>query len=259
MDAAVLVDREGPVAYLTLNRPDTGNAIDVPLARCLLEAVVALETDPAVRCIVLRARGRMFCAGGDVKGLHAAQEDLPSLLEEILQHLHPALVRLASMEKPVITAVHGPAAGAGVGLSAVGDIALADPAAHFTMAYSRIGLSPDGGATWLLPRLVGLRRAQEMALTNRRVSAEEAAAMGLVTRVVAQGSLDEEVDALAQQLGRSAVGAIGKIKRLLLAGNGRTFVEQLDDERDAIVGQGGTLEANEGIGAFIERRAPVFY
>jgi 2-(1,2-epoxy-1,2-dihydrophenyl)acetyl-CoA isomerase len=258
MDAPVLVDRKGAVAYLTLNRPDTGNAIDVALARCLLEAVVAVEADPLVRCIVLRSRGRLFCAGGDVKALHAAKDDLPELLGDILRYLHPALERLACMDKPVVTAINGPCAGAGVGLAAVGDIALAEPAAHFTMAYSRIGLSPDGGATWLLPRLVGMRRAQEMALTNRRVSADEAAAMGLITRVVSPGALGEDVEAVAQDLACSAVGAIGKIKRLLLADAGRSLTVQLYQERDAIVEQGGTAEAKEGIGAFAERRAPDF-
>ena len=258
MNAPVLVDCKGPVSYVTLNRPDTGNAIDVALARCLLEAVVAVEADPSVRCIVLRSSGRLFCAGGDVKALHAAQADLPELLWDILRYLHPALERLACMAKPVVTAINGPCAGAGVGLAVVGDIVLAEPAAHFTMAYSRIGLTPDGGTSWLLPRLVGMRRAQEMALTNRRVSAEEAAVIGLITRVVAPGTLDDDVDALAQDLACSAVGATGKIKRLLLADAGRSLTAQLYQERDAIVEQGGTSEAKEGIEAFAERRAPDF-
>ena len=116
--------------------------------------------------------------------------------------LHPAILRLARMAKPVVAAVQGPAAGAGIGLATVGDIVLADPAAHFTLAYSRIGLSPDGGATWLLPRLIGRRRAQELALTNRRLSAVEAAQMGLITGVVAEGSLDREVATIAAALAR---------------------------------------------------------
>src|SRR5690554_2458322 len=136
MTDPVLVEREGAVAYLTLNRPDSGNAIDMALAQCLLETVATAEADSAVRCVVLRSSGRMFCAGGDVNGLHAADDGRPALLRELLGHLHPAIVRLASMDKPVVTAVHGPCAGAGVGLAVIGDIVLADPAAHFTMAYS---------------------------------------------------------------------------------------------------------------------------
>ena len=258
MTDPVLLDRKGAIAYLTLNRPEAGNAVDVPLSRSLLDATMAVEADPAVRCVVVRGSGRMFCAGGDVKGLHAAGDALPELLNEILVCLHPAIVRLARMDKPVVTAIHGPAAGAGVGLAAVGDVALAESQAHFTMAYSRIGLTPDGGATWLLPRLIGLRRAQELALTNRRVSAEEAAAMGLITRVVPKGTLAQEVDAVANLLARSAVGALGRTKRLLLASGDATLEEQLEAESDNIVRQGSTVESRTGIAAFIERREPDF-
>ncbi|MFV3126682.1 enoyl-CoA hydratase/isomerase family protein [Niveispirillum sp. KHB5.9] len=249
---------KGGVAYLTLNRPDAGNAIDVPMARRLLEVVRMAEADRAVRCVVLRGNGRMFCAGGDVKALHGAGDALPALLQEILAHLHPAIACLAGMEKPVITAIHGPAAGAGIGLAAVGDIALAEPEAHFTTAYARVGLTPDGGATWLLPRLVGLRRAQELTLTNRRVSAAEAAAMGLITRVVPPGSLETEVDALAQEFAASAVGALGVAKRLLGTGTNATLERQLDAECDHIVAQGGTMESRTGLEAFAQRRKPDF-
>lgn len=258
MTAPVLIDRKGAVAYLTLNRPDVGNAIDVPLARCLLETAIAVEADATVRCVVLRGNGRIFCAGGDVKGLHAAGEALPGLLRDILAYLHPAIARLARMDKLLITAIHGPAAGAGVGLAAVGDIALAEPGAHFTMAYSRIGLTPDGGATWLLPRLVGLRRAQELALTNRRVAAEEAAAMGLITRVVADGTLTAEVEALANSLANSAVGALGRTKRLLLASTDASLEGQLAAETETIAEQAAAAESRTGISAFAERRQPDF-
>jgi 2-(1,2-epoxy-1,2-dihydrophenyl)acetyl-CoA isomerase len=254
----VLFERQSGVAYLTLNRPDAGNAIDVSLAEALLGAVVAAETDPAVRCVVLRSAGRMFCAGGDVKGLHAAGEALPVLLDAILAHRHPAVSRLSGMAKPVITAIHGPAAGAGMALAAVGDIALATPNAHFTMAYSRIGLSPDAGATWLLPRLIGLRRAQELALTNRRISADEAAAMGLITRVVPADALGQEVAALAESLASSATGALGRTKRLLLAGNGATLEQQLEAECANIVDQSRSAECRAGFTAFTARYEPDF-
>lgn len=258
MTDPVQLGREGGVAYITLNRPDSGNAINLPLARCLLEATMAVEADPAIRCVVVRASGRMFCAGGDVKALHAAGDALPELLREILTYLHPAITCLTKMNKPVVTAIHGPAAGAGIGLAAVGDIALAEPEAHFTMAYSRIGLTPDGGATWLLPRLIGLRRAQELSLTNRRVSAAEAAAMGLITRVVAEGTLAHEVDALAEALASSAVDALGRTKRLLLTSGEATLAEQLEAESENIAQQGGTIEGRTGIAAFVERRKPNF-
>lgn len=200
----------------------------------------------------------MFCVGGDVTQLYAAGHSLPSLLEEILSYLHPAILRLAQMSKPVVAAVHGPAAGAGIGLAAVGDIALAEPAAHFTMAYSKIGLSPDGGATWLLPRLIGLRRAQELSLTNRRVSAEEAAEIGLVTRVVPEGTLAHEASALARELVDGAVGALGQTRRLLMASANASFAAQLDDESRTIALQGAAVEGKLGVSAFAERRKPDF-
>lgn len=254
----VLLERRGAVGYLTLNRPDAGNAIDPGLARALFDAVVAVEDDAQVRCVVVRGAGRMFCAGGDVKHLRAAGGSLPDLLDETLRYLHPAIAKLAAIGKPVVTAIPGPTAGAGVGLAAVGDIALAEPGAHFTLAYSRIGLSPDGGATWLLPRLIGLRRTQELALTNRRVAADEAAAIGLITRVVAEGTLESEVSVLAEELAASATGALGRAKRLLLANTGADLVAQLDAECGQIVEQGRSFEVQEGLAAFAERRKPDF-
>ncbi|MBL4802252.1 MAG: enoyl-CoA hydratase/isomerase family protein [Emcibacter sp.] len=258
MTELVILERKGSIAYLTLNCPTTGNAIDVPLTRAFLDATIAVEEDDQIRCVVVRGNGRMFCVGGDVNQLHTAVDGASVLLKEILRYLHPAIARLASMNKLVITAIHGPCAGAGVGLAVVGDIALAEPAAHFTMAYSKIGLSPDGGATWLLPRLVGLRRAQELLLTNRRVSADEAVEMGLITRVVAEGMLADEVDALAEEFVKSAVGALGRTKRLLLANSDATLVEQLKAESENIVQQGSTPEGKEGIAAFVERRKANF-
>lgn len=254
----VQLERKGAVAFITLNRPDAGNAFNVPLARGLLAAVKSVERDAAVRCVVVRANGRMFCAGGDVKALHAAGDTLPALLREILSYLHPAIAGLGMMDKPVITAIQGPAAGAGIGLAAVGDIALAEPEAHFTMAYSRIGLTPDGGATWLLPRLIGLRRTQELTLTNRRVSAQDAAAMGLITRVVGGGGLAHEVSALADELADGATGALGRSKRLLLTGANTGLEMQLDAECERIAEQAATSESALGLAAFADRRKPDF-
>lgn len=258
MTGPIILETRGTIAYLTLNRPEVGNAINVPLARALLDAVVKVDEDKQVRSVVVRGNGRMFCAGGDVAQLHEAGNSRPDLLKDIIQYLHPAIACLAKMKKPVITAIHGPSAGAGVGLAAVGDIALAEPSAHFTMAYSKIGLSPDGGATWLLPRLIGFRRAQELALMNRRVSADEAAAMGLITRVVPDGTLAREVEALAEALSDSAIEALGKTKHLLRMSANATLEAQLDAECKYIAEQGGSSESDEGILAFVERRKPNF-
>jgi 2-(1,2-epoxy-1,2-dihydrophenyl)acetyl-CoA isomerase len=161
------------------------------------------------------------------------------------------------MNKPVVTAINGSAAGAGVGLAILGDIALAGPRAQFALAYGAIGLSPDGGATWLLPRLVGLRRAQELCLRNQRVTAEQAAAMGLVTRVV-EGDLMAEAMAVAQDLARAATPALGVTRRLLLDSATASLETQLDAESRGIASLARTAEGKEGIAAFLEKRAPKF-
>jgi 2-(1,2-epoxy-1,2-dihydrophenyl)acetyl-CoA isomerase len=257
MGDPVLIEREGAVARLILNRPDAGNAIDVALARALHEAAIAIDIDQTIRCLIIRGAGRMFCAGGDVRALHAAGDRLPALLTEITSHLHAAYVRLARLSKPVIVAVHGAAAGAGVGLACIGDIVLATREASFTLAYPAIGLSPDGGASWLLPRLIGMRRTQEWFLSNRRMPAEEAAAIGLITRVVAD-ALDDEVGTLAQSLASAATGAAGVTKRLLLEACQTGLEAQLEAEALAITVQSRTAEAREGLGALAGKRLANF-
>ena len=162
------------------------------------------------------------------------------------------------MPKPVITAINGPAAGAGIGLALLGDIVLADPAAHFTLAYTAIGMSPDVGATWLLPRLVGLRRAQELCLRNRRVKADEAERIGLITRVVESGTLAGEAAALADELAGAATTALGTTKRLLLDGLSAPIEQHLEAESRGISSQARSLDGREGIAAFVAKRQPQF-
>ena len=252
------VERDGAVVTLTLDRPDAANAIDIPMARALMEAAIACDEDPAVRCVVLTGSGRFFCAGGDIASFGDAGERLPALLKEITAYLHAAVARLARMDKPLVTAINGPAAGAGIGLALLGDIALVDPSAHFTLAYTAIGMSPDGGTSWLLPRMIGLRRAQELCLRNTRVKADEAAAMGLVTRISAEGALATEAHALAQELAASATSAIGATRRLLLDAQVVPFEAHLDAEARSIAGQARKPEGREGIAAFLAKRKPDF-
>ncbi|WP_425999782.1 enoyl-CoA hydratase/isomerase family protein [Caulobacter sp. DWR1-3-2b1] len=257
MADTVLLERDGAVARITLNRPEVGNALDLPTARALMEAVIACDEDDAVRCVLLTGSGRLFCVGGDVAAFAQAGDQLPAFLKEITVYVHAAVARLMRMNKPVVTAINGSAAGAGIGLAILGDIALADPRAQFTLAYSAIGLSPDGGTTWLLPRLIGLRRAQELCLRNRRLSAEEAAAMGLVTRVV-EGDLMAEASLVAQDLARSATPALGMTRRLLLDSATASLEAQLDAESRGIASVSRTAEGKEGVAAFLEKRVPNF-
>jgi len=253
------VERDGAVMRLTLDRPTVGNAIDIPMARAFMEAAILGDEDDGVRCVLISGAGRLFCAGGDVAAFHGAGDALPSFLKEITAYLHSGIARLARMNKPVVTAINGPVAGAGVGLALLGDIVLAEPRAHFTLAYTAIGMVPDGGTTWLLPRLVGLRKAQEMMLRNPRISAQDAANMNLITRVVAEGTLATEADAVARELSNAATGAIGATRALLLESFSRSLETQMELESRAIAARARTFEGREGIASFVEKRPPNFH
>lgn len=254
----LLIRREGAIAHLTLNRPSSGNAIDVPMARALMEASIQLDEDDNVRCVVITGAGRMFCAGGDIGSFAAAADNFAALTKEITSYLHVAVARFARMLKPLVTAVNGPAAGAGLPLAALGDIAIAARSAHFTLAYSAIGLTPDGGATYLLPRLVGMRRAQELALLNKRLNADEAAAIGLITRVVDDADLAAEANVIAQQLASGPTGALGRTRQLLLQSYGESLETQMEWEARTIAEAARTQHGRDGVAAFLAKRKPTF-
>jgi len=257
-EVPLLVKQDGGIAILTLNRPDVGNAIDVPLARALMEAAIACSEDDTIRCVVLTGAGRTFCAGGDVGCFASAGSAFPSLLKELTAYLHMAIARFSRMGKPFVTAVNGAAAGAGLSLAILGDIAIAARSAKFVLAYGAIGLSPDGGSTWLLPRLLGLRAAQEFALTNKRLSADEAAAMGLVTRAVDDDQLAQEMMATALSFANSATRSLGRTRTLLLSSFGNSLEEQMELEAQAIAESGRDREGREGVAAFFAKRKPDF-
>jgi len=257
-DEPLLFAVENSIARLTLNRPDTGNAIDLDLAWALVEAAIRCDADAAIRCVVLTGAGRLFCAGGDIGLFASAGERAPALLSELAGTLHMAISRFARMSKPLLVLVNGPAAGAGFSLAMMGDVVLASRAAHFTAAYGGIGLTPDGGMSWNLPRLVGLRKAQEMILTNRRVPADEAERIGLVTRAVEAAALEDEGAATALSLSRSATVALGAARALLLTGFAAGLETQLEEEARAISAAGGRAEFREGIAAFLGKRKPNF-
>ena len=254
--APVRFDRDGAVATITLDRPDSGNAIDVAMAEALLDLAGICDTDEAIRCVVLTGAGAFFCAGGDVGLFAAAGGGRGALFGALAGTLHRALSRLSRMRKPLLSLVNGPAAGAGLGLAVAGDVVLAAESAHFTAAYTAIGLTPDGGVSWRLPRLVGLRRAQEMVLTNRRVPAAEAERIGLVTRVVADDALSKEGAALARRLADAPVAALGAARTLLLDSFGNGLETQMELEARTIATAAAGEEATAGIAAFLARRRP---
>ena len=257
--STILLDRTQGIARITLNRPDAGNAITMILATELCDVAQTVSTDPTIRCVVLNGAGRLFCVGGDVGEMAAAGDDAPQFLRELADTLHRAIIALATMAKPLVVLINGPAAGAGLSLAMLGDVVLATRSAHFTAAYTGIGLTPDGGMSWLLPRLVGLRRAQAMILLNRRVGADEAERINLVTQVVDDGTLELESQHVIEGLLAAPTAAIGAARGLLLAGSIAPFQDHLDHEAKTIAAAGGHRESREGVAAFLERRKPDFH
>lgn len=257
-EAPILLSRDGAIATITLNRPSAGNTIDMPLAAALAAALDQIVDDPAVRCVVLTGTGKLFCGGGDVGAFAAAGDNAGSFLGDLATALHASVSRLAAMAKPLVVLVNGPAAGAGMSLALLGDVVLAARSAHFTAAYGMVGLTPDGGMSWLLPRLVGLRHAQDMILTNRRVGAEEAAQIGLVTRAVDDADLLAEGQAAATRLAESSAASLAGARALLASSLRNPLDVQLDLEAQTIAAAGATAESREGVAAFLGRRKPNF-
>ncbi|MDR6146520.1 2-(1,2-epoxy-1,2-dihydrophenyl)acetyl-CoA isomerase [Sphingomonas sp. SORGH_AS870] len=256
--SSVLVRKEGGAAWLTLSRPEAGNAVNPAMAYELAEAARDVAADPAIRCVVLTGAGRLFCVGGDVPAMAAAGQEAGPFLRDLADTLHGAIVTLTDMVKPLVVLVNGPAAGAGLSLGIMGDVVLAVRSAHFTAAYTGVGLSPDGGMSWLLPRLVGLRRAQAVILTNQRIGAEEAERIGMVTRTVDDADLIPEAQAVVARLIASPTAALGAARRLLIDGATATLPDHLDREAQTIARAGAHAEAREGIAAFMERRKSDF-
>ena len=246
------------IARITLSRPDSGNAINPDLARELAEAALACSNDPAVKVVLIAARGKMFCSGGDLKAFTSFGDETSVRVKAMADDLHKALSLLARMSAPVVVAVNGAAAGAGFSLAIAGDIVLAGRSAKFTMAYTAAGLSPDGGATYHLPRLVGIRRAHELALTNRVLSAEQAAEWGLITRVVADDDLDEEALAVCRTIAAGPAAAHAVTKRLLLESLHNSLETQTELEGREIARAAGSADGIEGVRAFVEKRRPNF-
>lgn len=254
----LLFDVRDGVATITLNRPDAANAITLELAQELAAAALRCDEDPVIRAVVLTGAGRFFCAGGDLRAFASHGDAIGAHLKELLTHLHAAIARFTRMDAPVIAAVNGVAAGAGMSLACLTDIAVAGESARFTMAYTRAGLSPDGSGTFHLPRLIGLRRALELAITNRMISAHEALQYGLINDVAPDGELAARVATLAASLAKGATGAYGEAKRLIRAAWNETLETQMESEGRALAARTRSPDGREGIGAFLEKREPRF-
>jgi 2-(1,2-epoxy-1,2-dihydrophenyl)acetyl-CoA isomerase len=244
------------VAKITLDRPEVLNAIDVGLAAALFEAVGSADDDPAARAILLNGAGRAFCAGGDISMFDGTQQH-GEVAHRTIAAFHPAILRLATSTKPSIAAVHGAVAGAGVSLMLACDFAIAAKDTRFSLAYPRIGATIDGGASWFLPRLLGRRRAKELALLSESFDAPAALALGLVTRVVPAGDIQMEAINFGARLAAGPTAAFAAIKHLIDA-DLDDLARHLDAEREAFIRIAGSEDFAEGLRAFREKRVPAF-
>lgn len=251
----LLVETEGAVRVLTLNRPDRLNALNAPLHDALAAAFEAIEAEAAVRAVLLTGAGRGFCAGADLTQNMDAERDLGASID---RHYNPLVRRMRALPKPIVAAVNGVAAGAGANLALAADIVIAAESANFTEAFIRIGLIPDAGGTYFLPRLVGAARARGLAMLGETISAAQAAEWGLIWRCLPDAGFPEAARALAADLAGRPTQAIAAMKRALAAAGGNGLDEQLDLERDLQREMGRTPDFAEGVKAFLEKRPPKF-
>lgn len=257
-EPAILFLSTDGIATITLNRPDVGNAINEQAVEQLLDAAIRCDLDPEIRCVVITGNGKLFCGGGDIGEFKAAGDELSPYISKLVGIMHMAIGRLMRMPKPLLVLVNGPAAGAGMSLALAGDIVIAARSAHFSTAYSHIGLTADGGMSWQLPRVVGMRKAQDLMMTGRRVASDEALEIGLVTAVVDDDCLAEEGAKRARALAASAVGSIGEAKALLLGTFSESLEAQLEAETRSMVRASMGSECKEGVAAFLEKRKADF-
>src|SRR5712692_5488657 len=228
--STILFEVKDNVAHLTLNRPEAANSLNPTVSAEMMDAVIRCEEDDEIRALVISGTGKIFCAGADLKGFYAAKEGLKNRIS----YAHVTMSRIARADFPVIAAVNGAAAGAGMGLACACDLVIAAESARFTMAYTKIGLSPDGTTTYFLPRRIGIGRAMELVLLNRTLSAKEALDWGIANRVVADESLAEETHSTAAQLAAGATRAYGAAKRLMHSGFTESLESQIEMELRSI-------------------------
>ncbi len=252
----VHVETRGAVALVTLNRPDNANAVNLQMAMDLLAAAMTCSRNNTVRAVVLTGAGRNFCFGGDLRAI-AAEGVESGYLRELTGYMHSAISHFVRMDPPVIVAVNGTAAGAGVSLAAMADLAVCGKSSRFNLAYTNAGLTPDGGASFLLPRVIGARRTMELLLLNRPLLAKQALEWGLVNEVAEDAELVERALEIAGQLANGATRALGQTKRLVAHSLG-ALESHMTLESETIASQAASVDGVEGIRAFLEKRKPHF-
>ena len=263
-DAAILlkVDEASGIATITLNRPQALNALNKAMAIGFDEATAQVAGNKAVRAVVIEGAGPHFMAGGDIKFFHSTLSDPEhrrrEILDSMIEKVHESVIRIREMEKPVLASVRGAVASFGLSLMNACDLAIASSDSYFTLAYCHIGTTPDGGGTYGLARLVGLKQAMEIALLGDRFDAETALRIGLINRIVPADELTKETSHLAKRLAQGPTLALARTKRLLNESLNRSLAEQLRAEQESFVACAMSRDFAQGVTAFVEKRKPVF-
>jgi len=258
MSDVVQVERNGGVATIRMNRPERLNAYNAEMGDALLAVALTVSADPSVRCVVLTGAGKAFSAGGDVEMMASIGGEGSEGFLDLTVRLHAFTATLRRAPKPVVAAVNGVAAGAGFSFALACDTAVAAASARFTLGYQNIGLSPDGGLTFFLARALGTQRAMEMTLFSKVLSAEQAAAWGLVHEVYPDAGFASRVDALSSQLAAGPTLAYARAKELYNRALSQPLEAQLEEERQNIARSGVTHDFREGVRAFLEKRPACF-
>lgn len=252
----ITYQKEKALAILTLNRPDKFNSFNREMALLMQEKLIEAQYDSDIRAILITGAGKAFCAGQDLA--EAIDPQGPGIKKIVEEHYNPIVLKLREIEKPIICGVNGVAAGAGANIALACDIVLAGEAASFIQAFSKIGLIPDSGGTFFLPRLIGLNRASALMITGDKVSAQDALQMGLVYKVFPDDKLMEEATAFAHNISMMPTKGLGLTKKLLNQSFSNNLQEQLDMEAEMQIIAGATNDNKEGVQAFLEKRKPVF-
>jgi len=253
----VVSEDRGGVRWIVLDRPGRHNAIDLPTARAWERALAAASADPTVRAVVMAGNGPSFCAGGDLKAFHAA-EDRMAYVNDVASAIGRGVGHITSMPKPVVSAVHGNAMGVGFTLFLGTDMKVAAEGTRMAMSYINVGLTPGGGGTWLLSRIVGQSKAMEMMLLGDPITAEEALDLGILNRVVPGDELEATAQGLAERLAVQAPAVLARTKELMWAAHTVPLMSHLSLEAETIGRAAGGPEFEEGARAFFERRKPEF-
>ena len=255
-ETSLLFSLEAGVATLRLNRPEVFNSVNKPLALALQQHLRECQQDAAVRAVVLTGTGRAFCAGQDLAEITGP--DSPEVSEIVEKHYNPIIKLIRDLDKPMVAAVNGVAAGAGANIALACDIVVAKESAAFIQAFSKIGLIPDSGGTYFLPRLVGMQRASALMLTGDKVSAAEAVQIGMIYKAFSDDAFDDEVAALAKKLALMPTKGLAYTKQLLNGTFSNDLEQQLRAEGDYQLRAGQTADYREGVAAFLEKRQPTF-